>query len=182
MTKVAYIRVSTGEQNLDAQRDALKALDIEKVYEEKASGMDAARPVLAQCLDFMREGDTLYVTRADRLGRSTEHLLGIVRKLREKGVELHFIEQPELSTDTSQGELMLTLLAGVAKFETRLRAERCREGIAAAKAKGVKFGRPGVSDEDRIAVLSLHAEEVRAVEIAKRTGLHVSTVYRLIGV
>src|SRR5690606_2266622 len=105
--KVGYIRVSTVEQNLAAQKDAMKRAGVEKVFQEKRSGTDDNRPVLKQCLDFLREGDELVVTRADRLARSTRHLLNILHDLNESGVKVTFLEQPELNSGTPQAKLML---------------------------------------------------------------------------
>ena len=179
MANVAYIRVSTGGQSLDSQKDALNDCQIDRWFEEKASGLDDARPVLKECLGYLREGDTLYMTRADRLARSSGHLLAMVETLRKKGVEVAFVEQPELSTNTAHGELMLTVLAGVAKFETRLRAERCAEGIEAAKARGVKFGRPAKVTPELIAKLkNMRLEGLGVAEMMKLTGLGRSTVFK----
>jgi DNA invertase Pin-like site-specific DNA recombinase len=177
--RAAYLRVSTREQNLHGQRDALSKLGVDRFFEEKRSGLDDARPVLAECLRFLREGDTLYVTRADRLARSTEHLLRVIRELKAKDVQVVFTEQPELSTDTATGELMLTILAGIAKFETRLRAERQADGIKAAQARGVKFGRKSKLTPDVVQVVKrLRTEGLSVPQIVHHVGLKRSTVYK----
>jgi len=116
--------------------------------------------------------------RADRLGRSTLHLLQIIQKFKENGVNVVFTKQPELSTNTPQGELMLTIMAAIAKFETELRAERQAEGIAKAREKGIKFGRkPKLTDDMKAKVRELR-EQHGIADIVALTGLSRSSVYR----
>ena len=178
--KAAYVRVSSAGQNLDSQKVVLRKFDVDRWFEEKASGLDDDRPVLRECLGFLRKGDTLYVTRADRLARSAQNLLKIASELKKRGVDLVFVEQPELSTDTAQGELMLTVLAGVAKFETRLRAERQAEGIKAAQARGVKFGRkPKLDDKSAKLIRQLRGDGLSVPEIVQRTGIGRTSVYKV---
>ena len=179
MTKVFYARVSTKDQDLDVQRAKAEEVGAEKTYEEKISGLDQGRPQLKACLDYLRDGDTLYVMRADRLGRSTSHLLKIMEDLKEKGVQVVFTEQPELSTNTPQGKLMLSILAAIAEFETALRAERQAEGIAKAKQKGIRFGRkPKLTDAVRAQIRKLRQDGMPIGDIQTNTGLGRSTVYR----
>ncbi|MBL8564504.1 MAG: recombinase family protein [Hyphomicrobiaceae bacterium] len=182
MAAIGYARVSTNEQNLHSQEIALGKFALDRLFCEKQSGLDGARPVLAECLRYVRQGDTLYVTRADRLARSTLDLLKIVADLKARGVKLIFTEQPELSTDTAQGELMLTVLAGIAKFETRLRAERQAEGIKAAQSRGVKFGRKAKIDAKTAArCQQLREEGLSATQIGERLALSRASVYRALG-
>jgi DNA invertase Pin-like site-specific DNA recombinase len=138
--KVGYARVSSRGQSLAVQVDRLRAAGCEKIYEETRSGTDDTRPVLGVCLDYVREGETLVVTRLDRLARSTLHLCRIAERLSEKGVELQILEQ-QIDTSTSAGRLLFTMLGAIAQFETELRAERQMEGILKAKQRGIRFGR-----------------------------------------
>ena len=177
--KVGYIRVSTVEQNLAAQKDAMKRAGVERVFQEKRSGTDDNRPVLKQCLDFLREGDELVVTRADRLARSTRHLLNVLHDLSEKGVKVTFLEQPELNSGTPQAKLMLGILASVAAFENDLRAARQREGIKAAMERGVKFGREAKLTDEMIAEIKVMRAQGKSIrEVMEATGLSKSSVIR----
>jgi DNA invertase Pin-like site-specific DNA recombinase len=136
--QVGYARVSTQDQDLTIQRERLS--HCEKLFEETASGANDQRLQLQACLDYVREGDTLTVTRLDRLVRSTLHLCQIADLLARKGVHLHVLDQ-EVDTHTSTGRLLFGMLSVIAQFELELRAERQREGIAKAKRAGVHFGR-----------------------------------------
>ena len=147
MTRVGYARVSSKEQNLEVQLEKLK--DCEKIYQEKQSGLDGKRPKLQECLDYVREGDTLVVTRLDRLARSTLHLCEIGRLIKSKGVSLHVIDQ-SIDTETSSGELLFNMLGAIAQFETEIRSERQREGIRKALSKGVRFGRRRLLNPEQI--------------------------------
>ena len=145
--KIAYVRVSTVEQNEARQIEALKKYDIEKWFTEKVSGKDTNRPQLQQMLEFAREGDTIYVHDFTRLARSTKDLLDIVEYLKSKGI--HLVSNKEsIDTSTPTGKLMLTFLAGIAEFERENLLERQREGIAIAKENGKYKGRkPFKSDK-----------------------------------
>src|SRR4029077_7436439 len=142
MTVIGYARVSTTDQDLSIQKAALKAAGCHPIRAEKRSGTSTAgRAELRTILDFLREGDTLTITRIDRLARSIGDLQDIVRELRAKGVKLKATEQP-IDTSTPAGKAFLDMLGVFAEFETNLRRERQMEGIAAAKARGVYKGRP----------------------------------------
>ena len=142
MTQLAYIRVSSVGQSLEVQRDKVTASGVEpkNVFEEKRSGLDTGRPELKACLRSLRKGDTLVITKIDRLARSAVDLLGIVRELEKDGVALKVLDQ-SIDTSTAAGKAMLQMLAVFAEFETAIRAERQMDGIAKAKAKGIRFGR-----------------------------------------
>lgn len=141
---IAYVRVSTVEQNEARQLEGLRKHGIEKWFTEKVSGKDTNRPELQNMLDFVREGDTVYVHDFSRLARSTKDLLDIVEKLGEKNV--HLVSNKEnLDTSTPTGKLMLTMIAAINEFERANLLERQREGIAEAKKKGVYKGRKEVS-------------------------------------
>src|SRR5262249_11447215 len=139
---IGYARVSTLDQDLSIQRGALLAAGVhpDHLYEEKASGKQADRSARAACLKALRAGDTLLVTRLDRLARDTFHLCHLAKQVDTKGAHIKALEQA-FDTTTATGRLLFGMLAVVAQFETELRAERQREGIAAAQAKGVHFGR-----------------------------------------
>ena len=178
MTVYGYARVSTAEQDLTLQLEALKAAGCETIRAEKASGASTkGRSELAVLRDFMRKGDTLVVTRIDRLARSIGDLQDIVRSLKENGVALRATEQP-IDTSTAAGKAFLDMLGVFAEFETNLRRERQLEGIAQAKARGVYTGRkPSI---DRAKVLELHATGLGPTEIADELQIGRASVYRIL--
>ena len=133
--RVAYVRVSTVEQNEARQLEALKKFDIEKWYIEKVSGKDTNRPKLQEMLDFVREGDTVYIHDFSRLARSTKDLLEILEELTAKGVTL-ISNKENLDTSTATGKLMLTVIAAINEFERQNLLERQKEGIEIAKREG----------------------------------------------
>ena len=138
--KVAYIRVSTVEQNTARQEEAMKNLGIEKIFLEKVSGKNTKRPELNTMLDFIREGDVVYIESFSRLARSTEDLLNIVKTIQGKGASVVSLKENfDLSTPT--GKLMLTMMGAISTFEREVMLERQREGIAIAKAEGKYKGR-----------------------------------------
>jgi DNA invertase Pin-like site-specific DNA recombinase len=176
---VGYARVSTQDQDLTVQRERLA--HCEKLYADRASGTTDKRPQLEACLDFVREGDTLVVTRLDRLARSTLHLYQIADRLAHQGVHLHILDQA-LDTHTETGRLLFGMLAVIAQFETELRAERQREGIAKAKRGGVHFGRtkaltPAEAEELR----TLRGQGVRLTALMQRYHIGKTAVYRYLG-
>src|SRR3546814_9798179 len=124
MAKVGYARVSTSGQSLDVQREKLK--DCDKLFQEKRSGLDGARPELKRCLEYVREGDTLVITKLDRLARSTSHLYAIHEELKRKSVALSVFDQ-HIDTSAPAGKALLGLLAIIAEFETDIRKERSEE-------------------------------------------------------
>lgn len=178
MAVIGYARVSSIGQSLEVQQDALKDAGCTKVFAEKKSGRKASdREQLALALDFIREGDTLVVTRMDRLARSVIDLHQIIAAVTEKGASFRVLQQAGIDTSTSTGKLTLAVLAAVAEFEGDIRAERQKDGIEAAKAKGVYKGRPATIDPATIQA-ALAAGEAPAA-LAKRLGIARSTVYRL---
>ncbi|GJE60514.1 recombinase family protein [Methylobacterium trifolii] len=175
-----YARVSTKDQDLAIQEAALRAAGCEVIRSEKKSGATTAnRTELETLIEFARKGDTIIVTRIDRLARSIADLAAIVRTLEAKGVALRATEQP-IDTATAAGRCFLQMLGVFAEFETNLRRERQFEGIEKAKAKGdVYKGRPPSIDATR--VKALRAEGVGPAEIARRLGIGRASVYRLLG-
>ena len=133
--RVAYIRVSTVEQNTARQREALEKYDIEKYYEEKISGKNTDRPKLQEMLEFVREGDTIYIHDFSRLARSTKDLLEIIELLNSKGVNL-ISNKESLDSSTPTGKLMITMIAAINEFERMNLLERQKEGIEIAKREG----------------------------------------------
>lgn len=138
---VGYARVSSTEQNLDLQRDALKAAGCVRVFEDKASGAKVERPGLEAALDYAREGDTLVVWRLDRLGRSLPHLINTVSDLESQGVGFRSLQEA-IDTTTSGGLLVFQIFGALAEFERNVIRERTQAGLAAARARGRKGGRP----------------------------------------
>lgn len=180
MPLYGYARVSTLDQDLSIQRTALKAAGCDVIRAEKASGTRRdGRTELQVLLDFLRSGDTLVVTRIDRLARSLKDLQDIVHELKGRGIALKATEQP-IDTGTAAGKAFLDMLGVFAEFETNLRRERQLEGIRAAKARGVYKGRkPSI---DAAEVRRLHGEEkLGPAAIARQLGIGRASVYRLLG-
>jgi DNA invertase Pin-like site-specific DNA recombinase len=174
-----YARVSTTDQDLSLQEAVLKAAGCTVIRAEKKTGTSRkGRTELETLMDFLRPGDTLVVTRIDRLARSLRDLQNIVHDLRERGAHLRATEQP-VNTATAAGKAFLDMLGVFAEFETNLRRERQMEGIAAAKERGVYKGRPKSIDAED--VKRLLKEGVGATEVAKRLGIGRASVYRLVG-
>lgn len=181
---VGYARVSSTGQDYQTQVDRLTAAGATKIFSEKQSGLDDDRPELAKCLDYVREGDTLIVTKLDRLARSASHLHKIADKLNRDGVGFKVLDDNGLDTTTRTGKLVFSILAGIAEFETELRKERQLEGIAKAKAKAAKAGTPWITGRP----ISLNHEEIRKLradglsvrQIAKKVGCSPSAVQKVL--
>lgn len=175
---IGYARVSSVGQSLDVQQDQLTVAGCEKVFSEKKSGTSTTdRTALADAIDFAREGDTLIVTRLDRLARSSADLFAIIGKLNAKGVGFRCLQQGAVDTTTSMGKLILGVLGAVAEFETDIRKERQKDGIEKAKTAGVYKGRPATIDPATIK--ELQGQGLGASEIAKRLGIGRASVYRI---
>jgi DNA invertase Pin-like site-specific DNA recombinase len=181
MAVVGYARVSTGQQHHASQVERLTAAGAEKVFSEKRSGLDGDRPELARCLEYVREGDTLIVTKLDRLARSTSDLYRIVTGITAKGAGFKVLDDSAVDTTTRTGKLVMGILALIAEFETEIRRERQMEGIARAKAEGRSGGRPKlVTDEVRSTILRLReaGQSIRA--IAAKVGLSKATIQKVV--
>lgn len=178
---VGYARTSTLEQGagLEAQTRDLTALGCERLFSEQVSSV-GERPQLAASLDFVREGDTLVVTKLDRLARSISHLGTILDVLTAKGVALRILNLG-LDTGTPTGKLILTVMGGIAQFEREIMLERQREGIAKAKAAGAYKGRKPTAQARAAEIEALAGEGLSMAKIAKQLGVGVGSVHRAIG-
>lgn len=177
MALYGYARVSSSDQDLTLQEQALRTAGCQIIRAEKVSGTSReGRTELQLLLDFLRSGDTLVVTRVDRLARSIKDLQDIVCILKKQGVNLKAIEQP-INTSNAAGKAFLDMLGVFAEFETNLRRERQLEGIAAAKSRGVYRGRKPSIDPAEIHRLRIE-EKLGATEIARRLGVGRASVYR----
>jgi DNA invertase Pin-like site-specific DNA recombinase len=151
------------------------------MFAEKKSGLDTDRPELLRCLSYLREGDTLVITKLDRLARSTSHLHQIVEGLIEKGVGFKVLDDPTLNTTTRTGKLVFGILACIAEFETALRKERQMEGIAKAKAQGRTGGRPRLVTDDVVAEIKrLRSEGLSLRKVAAQIGFSKATVQKAV--
>lgn len=179
---IGYRRTSTADQvaGLEGQERDLRAAGCTKLFSEQVSATTTKRPQLEAALDYAREGDTVFVTKPDRLARSTADLLSIVARLEAKGVGLVVLSMggQQVDTRTATGKLMLTMLAAVAAFERDLMLERQREGIAKAKADGRYKGRAPTAMRQAGEVTRLKAAGVSPTDIARQLGLSRMSVYR----
>lgn len=176
MALVGYARVSSIGQTLEVQLDKLGGCD--KIYQEKASGSSSKRPQLSACMDYVRGGDTLLVTRLDRLARSTLHLCQIASELEEKGVNLKVIDQ-NIDTSDATGRLLFNMLGAISQFETEIRAERQMDGIQKAKESGIQFGRKKELDDEKVQKLrELRGKGVLIKDLMEEYELSKSTIYR----
>ena len=181
MAIVGYARVSSVGQKLDVQLEKLKQYGCDKIFEEKVSGTTANRVQLQQCLEYLRECDSLVITKLDRLARSTFHLTQIANQLDEMKVDFVVLDQ-KIDTSTPTGKLLFNMLASIAEFETEIRKERQLEGIEKAKSKGVKFGAKKKLTEQEIKQMKQERElGVLVKDLAKKYGISIPSVYRLIG-
>jgi len=176
---IGYARVSTDDQDLRLQRAALDDSGCRRTFEEKVSGAKSGRPELARMLDQIRNDDVVVVTRLDRLARSTRDLLDIAEKLNATGAGLRSLAEPWADTTSPAGRMVLTVFAGIAEFERELIHQRTSSGRIAAKARGVRFGRPPKLTPDQIALGERLVREGTSVrEAAKLLKCHHATLYR----
>jgi DNA invertase Pin-like site-specific DNA recombinase len=175
---IGYTRVSTQDQNLNSQIDALKAAGAEHIYSDKSTGKNAARPGLVECMKFLRRGDTLLVYSTDRLGRSMTDVVTIVTDLGERGVQFKSLTEP-FDTTTAGGELFFHICAAFAQMNGRIISDRTRAGLAAAKARGRHGGRPTVMTPERIKLArAMRAEKATWETVATTLQVGVSSVRR----
>ncbi len=173
-----YARVSTESQNLDRQLDVLKKYGVDIIFNEKMTGTKKDRPELSKLLDRITEGDTVVIESLSRLGRSTKDLIELTELFQSKGVHLVSLKE-SIDTSTSTGKLLFTLMSAIAQFERDTIADRTREGLASARARGRKGGRPKVnSDSIKKAVKLYRTQQYSIKEIEELTGVKKSTLYR----
>jgi len=175
---IGYARVSTEDQNLDLQLDALGAAGCDRIFEDRLSGAVAQRPGLAEAIGFVRKGDTLVVWRLDRLGRSLKNLIEVVGQLEERGIGLRSLQEA-IDTSSSTGRLVFQIFGALAEFERNLIRERTMAGLAAARARGRQSGRPMKLDAAKVQLLyDLYDERKRPIaEICRLVGIAKPTLY-----
>ena len=175
---VGYARVSTDDQNLNLQRDALRAAGCEKIHEDRISGAKATRPGLARAMEMARSGDTLAVWRLDRLGRSLHDLIVLSRALDEAGIGLMSLQE-KIDTGSSGGRLIFHMFGALAEFERNLIRERTQAGLSAARARGRKGGRPKTLDpaKRQVAVQLYDAKHHTIAEICRMMGISKPTLH-----
>lgn len=179
--KFGYGRVSTLDQNLDAQKDSLIRAGATKIFVEKITGTKASRPELDLMRQMLRQGDTVLITRIDRLGRSAKDLLNIVSDFESRGVNLKVIEQ-NIDTSSNEGKLFFTMVAAFAEFEHSMMVSRTKDGLAAARARGRVGGRKAKLTAAQIGrLMELYdKKEISIQDLANMYGISRPTVYRLI--
>jgi DNA invertase Pin-like site-specific DNA recombinase len=176
MATIGYARVSSVGQDLGVQLEKLAGCD--KIFKEKRSGVDTGRPQLKAAIEYAREGDTLLVTKLDRLARSTSDLYHIVEELSRKGVAFKVTDDPTIDTTSRTGKLVMGILALIAEFENDIRKERQMDGIARAKEQGVKFGRKLYLTPERVAeIKSMRAAGTTVPEIMRQMKLSKTAIY-----
>jgi len=176
---IGYARISTEDQKLDLQHDALRATGCEKIFDETASGASARLPVREELLEYARRGDTVVIWKLDRLGRSLRDLIEVVTALGKRGVGLRSLHE-SIDTTTPSGKLTFHVFAAIAQFERDVLRERTRAGIMAAQKRGAKLGRPRSLTPEQIEMArSMMANpNLSARHVAKQLGVHRSTLYR----
>ena len=178
MPQIGYARVSSTGQSLEVQLAKLSQAKCDRIYQEKRSGRTAERPEFQACMNYLREGDTLVITRLDRLARSVVHLAQLAKRFQQENIDLLVLDQ-NIDTSTSTGRLMFNMLASIAEFENDLRTERQAEGIAKAKENGVRFGRPPkLTDAKCEEIYSRRMSGVTIGQLAKEFRLGEATIYR----
>lgn len=177
--KIGYARVSTHDQNLDLQKDALLKAGCERIFEDHISGGSTERPGLSRAMDALRPGDTLVVWRLDRLGRSLKHLIDTVTDLEEQGIGFKSVNE-SLDTTTHGGKLVFHIFGALAEFERSLIQERTRSGLAAARARGRLGGRPKKVSKQKLAMAKkmLEDRDQSVTNVAEVLGVSRATLYR----
>ena len=177
--KIGYARVSTDDQNMSLQLDALQAAGCDRIFTDQLSGATTKRPGLDEALAVLQSGDVLTVWRLDRLGRTMRHLVNTVHEFGERGIGFHSITEA-MDTTTPGGELLFHIAGALAQFERRLNAERSRAGIEAARRRGKHLGRPPDLTPDKIAHARqmIDGEEQSVSGMAKLLGVHRVTLHK----
>ncbi len=179
---IGYIRVSTYDQNLDLQKDALNHAGCERIFEDQVSGSKSVRPGLDQMMEVVRQGDTIVVWRLDRLGRSLKHLIELVTHFEQNQIGLKSLQE-SIDTTTPSGKLIFHIFGALAEFERHLIRERTNAGLRAARARGRKGGRPeSLDSQKRQVVVNLYnSKEHSVTEICQMMGISKPTLYKYVG-
>lgn len=179
--KIGYARVSTNDQKMERQLDALAKEGCERIYQEKISGVKKDRPELNRMLDAIRQGDIILVCELTRLSRSVKDLFALVEQIHKVGADVKSLKEPWLDTTTPHGKLLFSLFAGVSQFERDLIRERTLEGLASARARGRKGGRHTVDTKKLELALKLYkSNEYSISEIQAASGISKSTLYKYV--
>jgi len=179
--KIGYKRVSTQNQKLDRQTDLLNDFGVERIFEEKVTGTKRERVELDKMLEQLRPNDIVVVTDLTRLSRSTKDLFEIVEIIENKGAGIKSLKESWLDTTTPQGKLLFTIFAGLSQFERDLIAQRTKEGLASAKSRGTKLGRPNKFDEKKDTILQMYNSNDYSInDIINATGISKTSLYRLV--
>ncbi len=178
--KIGYARVSTNDQDTQLQIDALNAAGCERIYEEKQSGAKKDRPELQQCLKSLRAGDLLTVWKLDRLGRSLQHLIDVVTDLENRQIGFQSLTE-NIDTTCPTGKLIFHIFGSLAEFERGLIRERVKAGLAAAKKKGKKFGRPeALNEQAKALAIAMYNGGATKIDIARHFKVTRQTIYTLL--
>ena len=179
---IGYARVSTEDQKLHLQHDALRAAGCDRTFDEKVSGAGKRLPVRDELLEYVRSGDVVVVWKLDRLGRSLRDLIEIVTALKEQGVELRSLHE-SIDTTTPAGKLTFHVFGALAEFEQDVARERTRAGLAAARDRGAKLGRPRALRPEQVemARTMMANPKLSARQVAEQLGVHRATLYRSLG-
>ncbi|WP_434120745.1 recombinase family protein [Salinicoccus roseus] len=180
MSKIGYARVSTKGQNLESQLDMLQDAGCIKIFSEKVSGRKAERTALEECMAYMREGDTMVITKLDRLGRTTKQLIELATTLEKRGIDLEIINM-NVTTKDPMGKMFFTMMSAFAELEASLLSERTKKGLESARARGRNGGRPGITDDKKAMIQSLYdTQKYTGKQIAEMVGVSRATVYKVV--
>ena len=180
MSKIGYARVSTRDQNLNSQIDVLNEYGCNRIFSEKVSGKKYKRTELDKCLDYLREGDTLVITKLDRLGRTTKQLIELSQYLDEKNIDLEIIDM-NINTKDAMGKMFFTMMSAFAELEANLLSERTKKGLESARSRGRMGGRPKTSKDKVEMITSLYESKKYTInEIIRMTGVSRGTIYNVI--
>src|SRR5699024_10946801 len=180
MSKIGYARVSTKDQNLNSQIDTLNEYGCERIFSEKVSDRKYNRTELDKCLDYLREGDILIITKLDSLGRTTKQLKELAQYLERSEINL-VIKDMNINTKDANGEMFSTMMGAFAEQEGNLLSERTKKGLNSARSRGRMGGRPRLSKDKRETVISLYESKKYTInEIIRMTGVSKSTIYNIV--
>lgn len=180
ITRIGYARVSTLDQSLNSQIDMLQENNCERIFSEKVSGRKERRTELDKCFDYLRSGDTLVITKLDRLGRTTKQLIELAQELEDRNIELHILDT-NINTNTAMGKMFFTMMSAFAELEANLLSERTKKGLDSARARGRKGGRPPINEETKKLVRKLYySREYTIDDICRMTKVSKTSIYNII--